>query len=197
MSTAPQTPPQEPTTSTATEEPVQIPKLTKKRSHTTMSGGFEVRSLSVDRNVLKRLKKEEDEEIFTIQVKGREKYEMLLKIKEGLDIMDMVPQAQIDSYRASCLPCGRLKMSRTSQNSDSQHSQNSTSQNSDSQNSTDSQPDDLENTPPISQLSRSDSGSSYQSPTSSQQSSGGGTGFNAVRFTLRRTVSLDKKGFQQ
>lgn len=33
-----------------------------------MSGGFEVRSLSVDRNVLKRLKKEEDEEIFTIQV---------------------------------------------------------------------------------------------------------------------------------
>lgn len=56
--------------------------------------------------------------------------------------------------------------------------------------------DELEGTPPASQLSRSDSGSSYQSPTSSQQSSGGGTGINAVRFTLRRTVSLDKKGFQ-
>ena len=25
---------------------------------------------------------------------------MLLKIKESLDIMDMVPQAQLDSYRA-------------------------------------------------------------------------------------------------
>ena len=55
--------------------------------------------------------------------------------------------------------------------------------------------DELEGTPPATQLSRSDSGSSYQSP-SSQQSSGGGTGINAVRFTLRRTVSLDKKGFQ-
>ena len=56
--------------------------------------------------------------------------------------------------------------------------------------------DELEGTPPATQLSRSDSGSSYQSPTSSQQSPGGGTGINAVRFTLRRTVSLDKKGFQ-
>lgn len=33
-----------------------------------MSSGFEVRSLSFYRNVLKQLKKEEDEEIFTIQV---------------------------------------------------------------------------------------------------------------------------------
>jgi len=56
--------------------------------------------------------------------------------------------------------------------------------------------DELEGTPPATQLSRSDSGSSYQSPNSSQHSSGGGTGINAVRFTLRRTVSLDKKGFQ-
>lgn len=33
-----------------------------------MSSGFEVRSVSVDRNVMKRLRKEEDEEIFTLQV---------------------------------------------------------------------------------------------------------------------------------
>lgn len=56
--------------------------------------------------------------------------------------------------------------------------------------------DDIEGTPPLMPMSRSDSGSSNHSPSSSQQSSGGGTGFNAVRFTLRRTVSLDKKGFQ-
>ena len=56
--------------------------------------------------------------------------------------------------------------------------------------------DDVDGTPPtFSQLSRSDSGSSYQSPTSSQQSSGGATGINAVRFTLRRTVSLEKKSY--
>lgn len=35
-----------------------------------MSSGFEVRSVSVDRNVMKRLRKEEDEEIFTLQVGG-------------------------------------------------------------------------------------------------------------------------------
>ena len=52
----------------------------------------------------------------------------------------------------------------------------------------------MDNTPPmLSQLSRSDSGSSTQSPPSSQQSSGGAAGINAVRFTLRRTVSLEKK----
>lgn len=55
--------------------------------------------------------------------------------------------------------------------------------------------DDVDGTPTFSQLSRSDSGSSSQSPTSSQQSSGGHTGINAVRFTLRRTVSLEKKGY--
>ncbi|XP_078373715.1 cellular tumor antigen p53-like isoform X2 [Oculina patagonica] len=206
ISSTPRTPPpEEPTTSTGAEETnhVQVPKLTKKRckcgvpctfpkAHSIMSSGFEVRSLSANR--MKRMKTHEDEEIFTIQVKGRDKYEMLLKIKEGLDIMDMVPQAQIDNYRASCPPCGRLTSSRSSQR---ENSQNVNSQNSDSQISTDSQPDELDGTPPISQLSRSDSGSSYQSPTSSQQSSGGGTGINAVRFTLRRTVSLDKKGFQQ
>ena len=36
---------------------------------------------------------------FPFQVKGREKFEMLLKIKESLDLMDMVPQAQLDAYR--------------------------------------------------------------------------------------------------
>jgi len=180
-SSAPCTPPEQPSTSTGTEESskTQVPKLTKKRSHSYVSTGFEVRQLNVD-NPIKRLKGQ-DEEVFTIQVKGREKYELLLKVKESLDLMDMVPQAQVDNYRASCPPCGRLKVSQNSQNTDSQ-------------NSNDSQPDDVDGTPPFTQLSRSDSGSSYQSPTSSQQSSGGGNGsINAVRFTLRRTVSLEKK----
>ncbi|KAJ7393406.1 Tumor protein 63 [Desmophyllum pertusum] len=136
-SAAPHTPPERATTSTGAEETgtsqVQVPKLTKKRSHSFISSGFEVKSVSLDRNRLKRIKAQEaDEEVFTIQVKGREKYEMLLKIKEGLDIMDMVPQVQMDKYRASCPPCGKLRSSRTSQNnsqnSDPQNSQNSNSQ---------------------------------------------------------------------
>ncbi|KAK3735749.1 hypothetical protein QZH41_000624 [Actinostola sp. cb2023] len=35
-----------------------------------------------------------------LKVHGREKYELLLKIKEGLDLMDLVPQSFLDSYRA-------------------------------------------------------------------------------------------------
>lgn len=179
---APHSPPAEgPSTSAGSREEANkapVPKLSKKRSYSSLSSGFEVRAVTVDKNPLKKLKTQ-DEEIFTIQVKGREKYEMLLKIKEGLDLMDLVPQAQIDKYRASCPPCGRVVRNL---------------QNSDSQNSTDSQQDEMDNTPPmLSQLSRSDSGSSTQSPPSSQQSSGGAAGINAVRFTLRRTVSLEKK----
>ncbi|XP_015752291.1 PREDICTED: tumor protein 63-like [Acropora digitifera] len=121
-------------------------------------------------------------------VKGREKYELLLKIKESLDLMDLVPQAQIDKYRQSCPPCGRLKNSQNMQHSE----------NGESQNSNDSQADEVDGpSQSFSQLSRSDSGSSYHSPTSSQQSTGsggGGAGINAVRFTLRRTLSLEKKG---
>ena len=43
-----------------------------------MSSGFEVRSVSVDRNVMKRLRKEEDEEIFTLQVGGNLVWKYLL-----------------------------------------------------------------------------------------------------------------------
>lgn len=186
-SSAPRTPPAvEPTASTSggktSDKP--LPKLTKKRSHTLMSSGFEVRQLNLDRNPLSKKQRTQEEEVFSIQVKGREKYELLLKIKESLDLMDLVPQAQIDRYRQSCPPCGKVRNSQNSQSSE----------NVDSQNSNDT--DDVDGTPQsCSQLSRSDSGSSYQSPASSQQSSGGGTGINAVRFTLRRTMSLEKKGY--
>ena len=37
-------------------------------AHSVMSSGFEVRALTVDRNRLKRMRTNEDEEIFTIQV---------------------------------------------------------------------------------------------------------------------------------
>ncbi|EDO41451.1 predicted protein [Nematostella vectensis] len=47
-----------------------------------------------------RIKREkEDEEEFTITVRGRDNYEMLLKIKESLDLMNMVPQSVVDNYR--------------------------------------------------------------------------------------------------
>ena len=42
--------------------------LFESSAHSVMSSGFEVRALTVDRNRLKRMRTNEDEEIFTIQV---------------------------------------------------------------------------------------------------------------------------------
>ena len=42
--------------------------LFESSAHSIMSSGFEVRALTVDRNRLKRMRTNEDEEIFTIQV---------------------------------------------------------------------------------------------------------------------------------
>ena len=45
--------------------------LFESSAHSFMSSGFEVRALTVDRNRLKRMRTNEDEEIFTIQVRNR------------------------------------------------------------------------------------------------------------------------------
>ncbi|KAK3735757.1 hypothetical protein QZH41_008909, partial [Actinostola sp. cb2023] len=86
---------------TISDEPKDDNRPSLKRSATKITDGFQLHSLSA----YKRIKREEDE-VFTIQVHGREKYELLLKIKEGLDLMDLVPQSFLDSYRAGCPPCG-------------------------------------------------------------------------------------------
>ncbi|XP_011680986.1 cellular tumor antigen p53 isoform X3 [Strongylocentrotus purpuratus] len=44
-------------------------------------------------------KAKKDEETFLIEVQGREKYELLMKIKESLDLMDCVAPNQISQYR--------------------------------------------------------------------------------------------------
>ncbi|XP_031567520.1 tumor protein 63-like isoform X2 [Actinia tenebrosa] len=49
---------------------------------------------------------DEDDELFTIQVRGRETYEYLMKFKEAIELTRMVPPEILESYRASCPPCG-------------------------------------------------------------------------------------------
>ncbi|XP_072101026.1 tumor protein p73 isoform X6 [Mobula birostris] len=40
-----------------------------------------------------------DEEFFYVPVRGRENFEILMKIKESLELMELVPQQLVDSYR--------------------------------------------------------------------------------------------------
>uniref|UniRef100_A0AAR2IUV7 Cellular tumor antigen p53 n=1 Tax=Pygocentrus nattereri TaxID=42514 RepID=A0AAR2IUV7_PYGNA len=40
-----------------------------------------------------------DEEIYTLQVRGRERYEFLKKINDGLELSDVVPPADAEKYR--------------------------------------------------------------------------------------------------
>ncbi|XP_049631284.1 tumor protein p73 [Suncus etruscus] len=48
-------------------------------------------------NVKKR--RHGDEDVFYLQVRGRENFEILMKIKESLELMELVPQPLVDSYR--------------------------------------------------------------------------------------------------
>ncbi|XP_010866227.1 cellular tumor antigen p53 isoform X2 [Esox lucius] len=40
-----------------------------------------------------------DDEIYTLQIRGKERYEMLKKINDGLELSDLVPTADADKYR--------------------------------------------------------------------------------------------------
>ncbi|XP_073716594.1 cellular tumor antigen p53 isoform X3 [Misgurnus anguillicaudatus] len=50
-----------------------------------------------------KLNNSSDEEIYTLQVRGKERYEMLKKINDGLELSDMVPPSDIDKYRQKLL----------------------------------------------------------------------------------------------
>uniref|UniRef100_A0A8C1A128 Cellular tumor antigen p53 n=1 Tax=Cyprinus carpio carpio TaxID=630221 RepID=A0A8C1A128_CYPCA len=48
-----------------------------------------------------------DEEIYTLQVRGKERYEMLKKINDSLDLSDVVPPSEMDRYRQKLLTKGK------------------------------------------------------------------------------------------
>ncbi|XP_059406985.1 cellular tumor antigen p53 isoform X1 [Carassius carassius] len=48
-----------------------------------------------------------DEEIYALQVRGKERYEMLKKINDSLELSDVVPPSEIDRYRQKILTKGK------------------------------------------------------------------------------------------
>ncbi|XP_016147180.1 cellular tumor antigen p53 isoform X1 [Sinocyclocheilus grahami] len=48
-----------------------------------------------------------DEEVYTLQVKGKERFEMLKKINDSLELSDVVPPSEIDKYRQKLLTKGK------------------------------------------------------------------------------------------
>ncbi|XP_014837219.1 PREDICTED: tumor protein 63 isoform X1 [Poecilia mexicana] len=55
-------------------------------------------SQSIQMSTIKK-RRSTDEEVFCLPIKGREIYEMLVKIKESLELMQFLPQHTIESYR--------------------------------------------------------------------------------------------------
>ncbi|XP_071479682.1 tumor protein 63-like [Diadema antillarum] len=68
------------------------PKKPLKRGASKVTSSLGVTSFT-------KRRKAADEEIFYIPVQGREKYELLMKIKESLDLMDVVTPSQMQQYK--------------------------------------------------------------------------------------------------
>ncbi|XP_045553447.1 tumor protein 63 isoform X8 [Salmo salar] len=62
-----------------------------KRSFHQVSHGIQMSSIKKRRST--------DEEVFCLPIKGREIYEILVKIKESLELMQFLPQHTVESYR--------------------------------------------------------------------------------------------------
>ncbi|XP_057606606.1 tumor protein p73 isoform X2 [Hippopotamus amphibius kiboko] len=67
------------------------------RSGAASKRAFKQSPPAIPTNVKKR--RHGDEETYYIHVRGRENFEILMKVKESLELMELVPQQLVDSYR--------------------------------------------------------------------------------------------------
>ncbi|XP_019130909.1 tumor protein 63 isoform X2 [Larimichthys crocea] len=65
---------------------------------TKSSEAFRQASHGIQMSTIKK-RRSTDEEVFCLPIKGREIYEILVKIKESLELMQFLPQHTIESYR--------------------------------------------------------------------------------------------------
>ncbi|XP_070561058.1 tumor protein 63-like isoform X3 [Ptychodera flava] len=75
------------------ERHAQPPPKQLKRGYSKTQQGFQVMSVGTKR-------RKGDDDIYTLTVRGRENYEILLKIKESLELMSYIPQNTVNQYRA-------------------------------------------------------------------------------------------------
>uniref|UniRef100_A0A668S9Y4 Cellular tumor antigen p53 n=1 Tax=Oreochromis aureus TaxID=47969 RepID=A0A668S9Y4_OREAU len=56
-------------------------------------------------NINMRKRRHGEEEVYYIPVRGRENFELLMKIKDSLELVELVPQQLVDSYRQQAHVC--------------------------------------------------------------------------------------------
>ncbi|KAK7172940.1 hypothetical protein R3I93_002913 [Phoxinus phoxinus] len=83
----------------------QETKTVSKTPSTTKRSLMKESSSSTSRPEAKKAKlsASSDEEIYTLQVRGKERFEMLKQINDGLELRDVVPQCDVDKYRQKIL----------------------------------------------------------------------------------------------
>ncbi|KAM9386105.1 tumor protein 63 isoform 2-T2 [Pholidichthys leucotaenia] len=72
--------------------------IRKQTDATKSSEAFRQVSHGIQMSTIKK-RRSTDEEVFCLPIKGREIYEILVKIKESLELMQFLPQHTIESYR--------------------------------------------------------------------------------------------------
>ncbi|XP_066295837.1 tumor protein 63-like isoform X1 [Branchiostoma lanceolatum] len=76
-------------------QPSESTPVKNKKGVKRMSQGFTITTLG------SKKRKTPDDNVYYVPVRGRENYEILMRIKESLELMQMIPKAQVEQYRAT------------------------------------------------------------------------------------------------
>ncbi|CAD5123172.1 DgyrCDS11540 [Dimorphilus gyrociliatus] len=77
------------------DEKATEPVTAHKRPHTPRMG----MNTEVSTSFGTKRKRNSDDEVFTLTIKGRENFEMLCRLRDSLELSSMIPQQQVDSYK--------------------------------------------------------------------------------------------------
>ena len=53
----------------------------------------------VEIGMVSNKKRKLDDDVYTVEVRGRENYEILMRLRDSLELASMIPQQQVDMYK--------------------------------------------------------------------------------------------------